>query len=79
MEKKAGNVAEFELLRFMAQNPNVVFSKDRLLEAVWGIRLRLGRGDCVSPCEQDPGEDRGRCEKSEDPRDGLGAGYRLNS
>mgnify|MGYP000173436597 CR=1 FL=1 len=26
---------EFELLRFMAQNPNVVFSKERLFEAVW--------------------------------------------
>lgn len=27
---------EFELLRFMAQNPNMVFSKERLFEAVWG-------------------------------------------
>ena len=26
----------FELLRFMSQNPNVVFSKERLFEAVWG-------------------------------------------
>ena len=23
-------------MRFMAQNPNVVFSKERLFEAVWG-------------------------------------------
>ena len=34
--EKAGNVAEFELHGFMAQNPSVVFSKDRLFEAVWG-------------------------------------------
>ena len=27
---------EFELLRFMAENPNIVFSKERLFEAVWG-------------------------------------------
>mgnify|MGYP001285069348 FL=1 len=28
---------EFELLAFMAQNPGIVFSKDRLLERVWGF------------------------------------------
>ncbi len=27
---------EFELLRFMAENPNRVFSKEKLFEAVWG-------------------------------------------
>ena len=28
---------EFELLAFMAKNPGIVFSKDRLLERVWGF------------------------------------------
>jgi DNA-binding response OmpR family regulator len=27
---------EYELLLFLASNPNIVFSKERLLEAVWG-------------------------------------------
>ena len=28
---------EFELLRLFMQNPNVVFSRDRLLNAIWGV------------------------------------------
>ncbi len=28
---------EFELLLFLAQNPNIVFSKDRLFDRIWGI------------------------------------------
>lgn len=27
---------EFELLRFLAQNPNIVFSKEQLFERIWG-------------------------------------------
>ena len=27
---------EFELLKFMAQNPNIVFSKEQLFEKIWG-------------------------------------------
>lgn len=27
---------EFELLRFMAENPNIVFSKEELFEKIWG-------------------------------------------
>ena len=27
---------EFELLKFLAENPNIVFSKERLFEAIWG-------------------------------------------
>lgn len=27
---------EFELLRFLAQNPNIVFSKEQLFEKIWG-------------------------------------------
>ena len=27
---------EFELLRFMAENPNIVFSKEQLFEKIWG-------------------------------------------
>jgi DNA-binding response OmpR family regulator len=27
---------EFELLKFMAQNPNIVFSRERLMERIWG-------------------------------------------
>lgn len=28
---------EFELLLFLAQNPNIVFSKDRLFDRIWGM------------------------------------------
>lgn len=28
---------EFDLLEFMAQNPNIVFSKDALFERIWGL------------------------------------------
>jgi DNA-binding response OmpR family regulator len=28
---------EFELLKFMAENPNIVFSKEQLYEKVWGL------------------------------------------
>ena len=31
---------EFELLTFLAENPVIVFSKDRLLERVWGFESR---------------------------------------
>lgn len=27
---------EFELLRFLAENPNIVFSKEELYEKIWG-------------------------------------------
>lgn len=27
---------EFELLRFLAENPNIVFSKEELFEKIWG-------------------------------------------
>ena len=28
---------EFELLCFLAQNPNIVFSKEKLFERIWGF------------------------------------------
>ena len=28
---------EFELLKFLAQNPNIVFSKEKLFEKIWGF------------------------------------------
>lgn len=30
-------VREFELLLFLAENPNIVFSKERLLDRLWGL------------------------------------------
>ncbi len=35
MEIKFPN-REFELLLFLAENPNVVFSRERLFEKIWG-------------------------------------------
>lgn len=34
-EKKLPN-REFELLRFLAENPNIVFSREQLFEKIWG-------------------------------------------
>ena len=69
----------FELLRFMAQNPNVVFSKDRLFEAVWGY-------DYVSDVATVSVHVNRIREKIEDDARNpkiletvWGAGYRLNS
>ena len=28
---------EFELLKFLAMNPNIVFSKEKLFETIWGF------------------------------------------
>ena len=69
----------FELLRFMSQNPNVVFSKERLFEAVWGY-------DYVSDAATVSVHVNRIREKIEDDarnpkiRETVwGAGYRLNS
>ena len=70
---------EFELLRFLAENPNIVFSKEELFEKIWGydyisdaatVSVHIGRL---------------REKIEEDPRDPKiietvwGAGYRLNA
>ena len=69
----------FELLRFMSKNPNVVFSKERLFEAVWGY-------DYVSDAATVSVHVNKIREKIEDDARNpkiletvWGAGYRLNS
>ena len=69
---------EFELLKFLAENPNIVFSKERLFEAIWGydyvgdsatVTVHIGR--IRDKIEDDPSN----------PRiieTVWGAGYRLN-
>ena len=36
VEQKLPN-REFELLRFLAEHPNIVFSKEKLFESIWGF------------------------------------------
>ena len=69
---------EFELLKFLAENPNIVFSKEQLFEAIWGydylgdsatVTVHIGR--IRDKIEDDPSN----------PRiieTVWGAGYRLN-
>ena len=69
---------EFELLKFLAEHPNTVFSKERLFEAIWGydyvgdsatVTVHVGR--IRDKIEDDPNH----------PRiieTVWGAGYRLN-
>ena len=70
---------EFELLKFLAEHPNIVFSKDRLFETIWGfdyvgdsatVTVHVGR--IRDKIEDDPSK----------PRiieTVWGAGYRLNA
>lgn len=69
---------EFELLRFLAENPNIVFSKEKLFEKVWGF-------DYISDAATVSVHINRLREKIEDdPRNPQiietvwGAGYRLN-
>lgn len=69
---------EFALLKFLAENPNIVFSKEQLFEAIWGydylgdsatVTVHIGR--IRDKIEEDPAH----------PRiieTVWGAGYRLN-
>ena len=36
---------EFELLLLMAENANIVFSKERLFDRIWGLDTGSGLGD----------------------------------
>ena len=69
---------EFALLKFLAENPNIVFSKERLFETIWGydyvwdsatVTVHVGR--IRDKIEDDPAH----------PKiieTVWGAGYRLN-
>ena len=69
---------EFELLKFLAEHPNIVFSKERLFEAIWGydyvgdsatVTVHIGR--IRDKIEDDPSNPK-LIETV------WGAGYRLN-
>lgn len=69
---------EFELLKFMAENPNIVFSKEQLFEKIWGY-------DYVGDSATVMVHINRICEKIEDDSKNpkiietvWGAGYRLN-
>ena len=70
---------EFELLAFLAQNPNIVFSRERLFERIWGLEA-LGDSATVTvhvnrireKIEHNPNKPR-HIETI------WGAGYRFNS
>ena len=70
---------EFELLKFLAQNPNVVFSKETLFERIWGYEYT---GDSATVMVH---INRIREKIEEDPKKPKiletvwGAGYRLNN
>lgn len=69
---------EFELLKFLAEHPNIVFSKEQLFEAIWGydyvgdsatVTVHIGR--IREKIERDPSH-------PEIIETVWGAGYRLN-
>ncbi len=70
---------EFELLKFLAMNPNIVFSKDQLFEKIWGydyvgdsatVTVHINR--IREKLEEDPGN-------PQIIETVWGAGYRLNA
>jgi len=69
---------EFELLKFLALNPNIVFSKEALFEKIWGYDYV---GDSATVTVH---VNRIREKIEEDPKNPQiietvwGAGYRLN-
>lgn len=69
---------EFELLRFLAENPNIVFSKEKLFEKIWGYDY-ISDAATVSVhinCLREKIEDDARNPKIIETV--WGAGYRLN-
>lgn len=69
---------EFALLKFLAENPNIVFSKERLFEIIWGydymgdsatVTVHIGR--IREKIEEDPA-------RPQIIETVWGAGYRLN-
>lgn len=70
---------EFELLKFLAENPNIVFSREQLMEKIWGydyagdtstVMVHINR--LREKIEDDP-------KKPKILETVWGAGYRLNS
>lgn len=70
---------EFEILRFLAQNPNIVFSRDQLMNEIWGydyvgdtttVMVHINR--LRDKIELDPGN-------PQIIETIWGAGYRLNT
>ena len=70
---------EFELLRFMAQNPNVVFSKERLFEAVWGYDYVSDAATVSVHVNKIREKIEGDARNPKILETVWGAGYRLNS
>ena len=64
---------EFELLVFLAKNPNIVFSKEALFEKIWGIRLCVGCGNRIGAYQPVKRKTGRRSERSEDHRDSMGS------
>ena len=64
---------ELELIYHLASNPNRVFTRDQLLDEVWGLRLlrRFENGRC--PCQEAQREARGRV-RQVGAQDRLGRG-----
>ena len=65
---------EFDLLRFLAGHPDEVFTRDELMERVWGYTSALDTGTVTVHVRRLQGEDRGRPVAASASRDGVGRG-----
>ena len=67
---------EMELIYHLASNPNRVFTRDQLLDEVWGLRLLRRQPHRGRPCEAPAGKAGGRLGQV-GPEDRVGVGYKF--
>ena len=71
---------EFELLWFLASNPNRVFSRDQLMHGVWGYSSAVDTGTVTVHVRRLRGEARGGCVAPAELVETVwGVGYRLRA
>ena len=76
-EEKVFTNKEFDILCFLASNPNKVFSKDELFSKIWNMDSIGDIGYCSY--QEDKGEDRVRYLKSTVYRDCMGCWLQIQN
>lgn len=69
---------EFELLKFLAMNPNIVFSKEQLFERIWGYDFVGDSATVMVHINRIREKIEDDCKKPQIIETVWGAGYRLN-
>ena len=78
-EEKAFTSKEFDLLTFLAQNPNHVFTKEELFSKIWDMESNRRYRDCDSAYQEDPRKDRVQYGETPVYRDHMGGRISIQS